>query len=145
MRRRTCARARTLWSRDPPSSKVPTMRRRFARCERRRRWVCARGPQGAKGARGGGAGGGPRLRGCDYPVGLFVVLVVVIIVVVIVLLGARRLAGRSRSGLDRHDEGARLHFRARIEHHDGLAGGAQEALLFQHFEYASRYFTRTAD
>ena len=38
-----------------------------------------------------------------------------------------------------------LHLRTRAEHDDGLAGGAQQALVFEHLQHAARHFARATD
>ena len=54
-----------------------------------------------------------------------------------------RRAGRG--GLGGHDDRPGLHLRPRVEHDDGLAGGAQQTLLFEHLEHAAGHFARAAD
>ena len=73
---------------------------------------------------------------------LVVVLVIVVIVVVRVDLPGGAPSG---GGLRRHDHRTGLHLRSRVEDHDGLAGGAQQALLLEHLEHAAGHFARAAD
>ena len=57
---------------------------------------------------------------------------------------ARLPAGRAQR-LGRHDHRPRLHLRPCIEDHDGLAGGAQQALVLEHLEHPAGHLARAAD
>src|SRR5437763_1853299 len=78
----------------------------------------------------------------DYTLELLVLVVIIVLIVVEVEL-ARGLGGRRR--LRGHDDRAGLHLRPGVEDHDGLAGGAQQALLLQHLEHPARHLARAAD
>jgi hypothetical protein len=105
-------------------------------------------PETKKGDRGGPRRvlfDAPRARVTRY---IVVLVVPVIVLVVVEARGGGRLRGclaAHGGGLRRHDHGARLHLGARVEHDDGLAGGAQQALFFQHLQHAARHFARAAD
>src|SRR4029077_8227784 len=74
---------------------------------------------------------------------LFLVVLVVILILVARHLGGG-LRGR-RAWLGRHDDGTGLHLRTRIEDDDGLAGGAQQALLLEPLQHASRHLARATN
>src|SRR4029077_19900189 len=72
---------------------------------------------------------------------------VLVVLVVILILVARHLGGGlsgRRAWLGRHDDGTGLHLRTRVEDDDGLAGGAQQALLLEYLKHASRHLARAA-
>jgi hypothetical protein len=75
-----------------------------------------------------------------------VLFVVVLVVFIIVVFDARvpHGAATTLATLHRDDNRARLHLRTSVEHNDSLAGGAQQALVFENLEYAARHFARAA-
>ena len=77
-------------------------------------------------------------------VSLFVVVLVVFIIVVFDT-GVAHGAATALAALHGDDNRARLHLRTCVEHDDGLAGGAQQALVFENLEYAARHFARATD
>src|SRR5579863_9192969 len=77
----------------------------------------------------------PRCAAGSRASGLFVVVLVVIILIVVVAPHRSRGLGACRAGFRRHDDGAGLHLRTRVEDDDGLAGGAQQPLFLEHLQY----------
>src|SRR6187399_2403391 len=72
---------------------------------------------------------------------LFVVVLVVFIIIVFDT-GVSHGAATTLATLHGDDNRARLHLRTSVEDNNSLAGGAQQALVFENLEYAARHFTR---